>query len=232
MNYQHLKFSLKNLNLQKSELLHMYGNHDDDLLTQSQWERMLDELKPSNQMQGGYYIYDDILFDKKQKTMSFGGITFNLGTILFPRFKNVEKIAVTICTAGANLDIVSKRYIELGEILFGYSLDALGAVIAEKVLERLRDNLKNSMHEIGYSITGCYCPGYCDWPLSEQKKIFRLLPEKFCNVVLSDSCLMVPLKSISGLIGIGINVQEDFPQCRICTMANCYMRKEAYSIQT
>jgi hypothetical protein len=231
MHYQHQKFALKELDLQKSDLHHMFGNQDADLLTQLDWEKMMDELDLPNQIQGGFYIFEDVRFDKEKKTITIENIPLNVGPVLYPRFKNVKKIAVTVCTAGANLDQLSKNHIGQGEILIGYSLDALGAVIAEKVLEKVTASLKNSMQLLGYSITGCYCPGYCDWPLLDQKKIFGLLPEKFCSVTLSDSCLMVPLKSVSGLIGIGVDVQEDFPQCRICPMYNCYMRKEAYSIQ-
>ena len=46
----------------------------------------------------------------------------------------------------------------------------MGAIIVEKALEKIRTSLKNAMQPFGYSITGCYSPGYCDWPLSEQKK--------------------------------------------------------------
>ena len=31
MNYEHLKFSLQDLHLQKSQLLHMFGNQDENL---------------------------------------------------------------------------------------------------------------------------------------------------------------------------------------------------------
>jgi hypothetical protein len=230
MQFRQLKFTIKDLDLQKSELNHLFGNEDSDMLSLKDWGKMLEELNVPDQMQGGYYIIDDVQFDKGNKIIKLENIPFYLGPVLYPRFKNVERVAVTLCTAGSNLDALSKRYIEQGDILIGYSIDALGALIAEKVLSEVRKVLKDSVQLSGYSITGCYCPGYCDWPLLEQKKIFGLLPEKFCEVMLTDSCLMVPLKSISGLIGIGINVQEDFPQCKICSMTNCYMRKEAYTI--
>jgi len=226
---EHRKFSFKDLDLQKNDLLPMFGNQDNDILAQSDWEKILIDLESLNEIQGGYYIYDKIHYNTKEKIIEIGGLQFNIGPVLFPRFKNVDKIAVTICTASATLDNLSKNYINQGEYLIGYSIDALGAIIVEKVLEIIMNNLRNAMKSIGYSITGCYSPGYCEWPLSEQKKIFKLLPDRFCNVFLSDSCLMLPLKSVSGLIGIGVKVQEEMTQCRICTMANCYMRKEDYS---
>jgi Vitamin B12 dependent methionine synthase, activation domain len=206
----------------------MFGNQDENLLTQVDWDKILSELEALDQIQGGYYIFEDIHFNKGRKIITLGDVPFYVGGVLFPRFKNVEKIAVTLCTAGSKLDELSQNYINNGENLIGYFINALGNLITDKALENIKTNLKNSTSSLGYSITECYCPGYCDWPLSEQKKIFSLLPEKFCNVILTDSCLMLPLKSVSGLIGIGINVQEDFPQCRICSLTNCYMRKEVY----
>jgi hypothetical protein len=231
MQNQHFRYKLKNLNLQKSELVHMFGNQDDEILDQSVWEGLNTELAYANQIQGGYSIYEGLAFDKKKKSITIGNIPFYVGPVLFPRFKNVEKIAVIICTAGAILEELTKQHFDKDETLIGYSLDAFGTLITDKVLQNVTQQLRESMLSLGFSITGCYCPGYCDWSLYEQEKLFSLLPDRFCGVTLNDSCLMSPLKSLSGLIGIGHDVKEDFPQCRICNMGNCYMRKEAYFTQ-
>ena len=101
---EHLKFSFKDLSLQKNDLLHMFGNQDNNILAYSDWEKILFDFESLNEIQGGYYIFGDIHFNKKEKIITIGGQPFNVGPVLFPRFNNVEKIAVTVCTAGATLD--------------------------------------------------------------------------------------------------------------------------------
>ena len=72
--------------------------------------------------------------------------------------------------------------------------------------------------------TNRYSPGYCGWNVSEQKNIFQLIPEKFCGIELTDSCVMVPMKSVSGIIGIGKEVRYNPYTCNLCKMENCFYR--------
>ena len=74
------------------------------------------------------------------------------------------------------------------------------------------------------SITNRYSPGYCVWHLKEQKSLFSLLPAEYCNITLTDSCLMQPIKSVSGLIGIGANGKQKTYLCSICELSHCLYR--------
>jgi hypothetical protein len=64
--------------------------------------------------------------------------------------------------------------------------------------------------------------------MAEQNKLFSFLPEGFCGVTLSESALMIPLKSISGVIGIGKEVMFNQYSCSDCNDANCIYRKIKY----
>jgi cobalamin-dependent methionine synthase I len=77
----------------------------------------------------------------------------------------------------------------------------------------------------GFRHTSRYSPGYCGWHLSEQRKLFRLLGDSPCGIELSDVCLMKPIKSISGIIGVGRNVKEKQYGCRYCEMETCYRKR-------
>ncbi|GAH91002.1 unnamed protein product, partial [marine sediment metagenome] len=46
-------------------------------------------------------------------------------------------------------------------------------------------------------------PGYCDWKIDQQKMVFRAMKDDSAGVRLTEECLMLPQKSISGIIGIG-----------------------------
>ena len=74
-------------------------------------------------------------------------------------------------------------------------------------------------------ITNRYSPGYCGWQVAEQHKLFQLIPDNYCGIRLTESALMDPVKSVSGIIGIGENVKINPYTCRMCDMPDCVYRK-------
>jgi len=67
----------------------------------------------------------------------------------------------------------------------------------------MQGDLEKNMRDSGKKITNRYSPGYCGWDVTEQHKLFQLMPENYCGIKLTPSALMDPVKSISGIIGIG-----------------------------
>jgi cobalamin-dependent methionine synthase I len=94
------------------------------------------------------------------------------------------------------------------EMLHGYIYHIYGSLAVENAMELIQNNLKFEMAKTGSEISNRYSPGYCRWTVAEQKKLFSLLPPEFCGITLSDSCLMQPIKSISGFIGIGPKIRH------------------------
>jgi hypothetical protein len=66
-----------------------------------------------------------------------------------------------------------------------------------------------------------------DWPIQEQKPFFQLLGDASAaiGVTLSDSCLMTPNKSVTGLRFANTN---DWVNCRLCTREACPGRAAPY----
>jgi hypothetical protein len=66
-----------------------------------------------------------------------------------------------------------------------------------------------------------------DWPLSEQKPLFSILGEgaRDIGVHLTDHCLMLPIKSVSG---IWFPTEESFESCKLCPRDKCPGRRAAY----
>jgi len=58
------------------------------------------------------------------------------------------------------------------------------------------------------------------------KKLFSLFPDKPCNVTLSENCMTNPIKTVSGIIGIGKNVEKQPNNCDICDAKNCIYRNK------
>jgi hypothetical protein len=50
--------------------------------------------------------------------------------------------------------------------------------------------------------------------------------ERPCGVTLTDSSLMLPIKSVSGVIGVGPDVKKMDYTCGLCSFADCFRRKK------
>jgi hypothetical protein len=76
-----------------------------------------------------------------------------------------------------------------------------------------------------------YSPGYCGWHVSGQMKLFEYLRPDEIGITLTDSYLMQPLKSISGVMVVGRKEIHDFemsyPFCENCRTKECRTRIRA-----
>jgi hypothetical protein len=64
-----------------------------------------------------------------------------------------------------------------------------------------------------------------DWPLSELRSLFELIDGGAIGVTLNENLLMMPLKSVSGIM---FPSEEDFQSCRYCSRENCPGRRAPY----
>ena len=173
---------------------------------------------------GGYKTIMPIHFDHGRDCLQIDSQTFNTKKVVFQQLKKAESVAVFACTAGNEIIERSRELMKEGELLKGYVYDVFGSLVVEEAMDHIQDDLRNKMREAGLKITNRYSPGYCGWDVSEQKKLFKILPEKFCGIELTDSCLMHPIKSISGIIGIGKSVKFNEYTCNLCDEADCLYR--------
>lgn len=91
------------------------------------------------------------------------------------------------------------------------------AALAKRVEEEFRPGKTNTMN-----------PGSLeDWPLEEQRPLFSLLGdvEGAIGVKLTDSCLMVPAKSVSGVI---FPSETSYENCQLCPRETCPGRRAPY----
>ena len=103
--------------------------------------------------------------------------------------------------------------------------DAIASQTVELAIDKVQCHLENELMTFGLKTTNRYSPGYCGWHVSEQQKLFSLLPDSFCDITLTESSLMMPIKSVSGIIGIGPHVKKIDYTCRLCDLKDCVYRR-------
>ena len=189
-------------------------------------EEVMDETAECFDIYGGYRIFDRISFIEKEKLIRIADVDFFPHKVVYQQLKNSEQIAVFVCTAGEGISQWSKKMINANEPLKGFIADILGSVVVETAVDVIQKNLSDEMQQAGLKITNRYSPGYCGWLTQEQHKLFGLLPKGICGIRLTESALMHPVKSVSGMTGIGENVRFNPYTCRICDAAFCIYRNK------
>jgi len=184
---------------------------------------------PSYQnIRGGYRILDNFKVDLEKNTISIDDIEFNAGKEVTRYLKKGEQIGLFTCTAGSEVSLRSKELMNDGNLLEGYICDVIGSVIVEEAMDLIHQQLIKELENKGLNSSNRYSPGYCNWNVSEQKKLFSFFPEGFCGITLSESSLMNPIKSVSGIFVIGKDVKFHKYICNACSSVNCIYRNHKY----
>jgi|WetSurMetagenome_2_1015567.scaffolds.fasta_scaffold91347_2 hypothetical protein len=176
-------------------------------------------------IEGGFQTFDDIGVDKTVNSIRINHTLFFPGKIVTTQLKKSTSAALFICTAGPEISKLSKRFFAEGDLLGGYVLDVIGSVVVERAMDKIQDFLREEMNALGIGISDRYSPGYCNWDVADQQKLFSFFPANFCGVSLSESSLMDPIKSVSGIIGIGAGLEQKGYQCLWCNDKNCIYRR-------
>lgn len=149
------------------------------------------------------------------------GTVLPVGEALAGVLSGCHRFAVFAATAG-------DAYRELrggwrADPVADYVLDGIGTCIVMAVGKRLEQQIAAEVP--GFRHGSRISPGYCGWPLPSQRDIFRLLGGELCGIALTPSCLMQPLKSISGIVGIGRDIRPGGYGCTWCSLDNCSRRR-------
>ncbi len=181
-------------------------------------------VKSYKNIQGGYRIIKDVRFDKKNNIIILEDASLKIEKQVMHNLRNSEMLAIIACTAGREITDRSKKHMNEGDFLEGYVADLTGSLLAEATMDFVHKKLTHQMEQKGLKVTNRYSPGYCNWDVAEQHNLFSLFPDHFCGITLSDSALMNPIKSVSGIIGIGANVRYHKYVCNACADENCIYR--------
>jgi hypothetical protein len=142
------------------------------------------------------------------------------------RWGPVEHAAAVVCTIGDTLERRVRALWEARELPLASMLDSVGSGAVESLAEYVNDLL--CQHALpALRVTNRISPGYADWDVAEQARLFRLCPAGAIGVELNAASVMAPGKSISLLVGAGVRARVDhyFSQCARCWMQSCAYRR-------
>ena len=151
---------------------------------------------------------------------------FDMGKIILRQLRGSVAYALFVCTSGTAFEQYQQQLKRQGDMVRVFIADSLGSVIAEKCADQMERHLQAEIDKLHWLHTNRFSPGYCGWHVSQQQLLFPLFQGHTCGVRLTDSSLMVPIKSVSGIIGLGPDVRHLDYSCGLCDFKQCYKRKQ------
>ena len=221
-----VSISFKGLIINKKEIISTLGYAEGAI--PAHFEEMIDNIlvrvPDYCDIHAGYRILDVMKPDDRNDGLVIGNKFFKLQKIVTGQIRTSDKAALFICTIGKAMEKWAKKLSAEGDAALSYLVDTVASVTAEQTTDALHNHIKTRMQLLGLKVTNRYSPGYCDWSVAEQHLLFSFFPEYFCGITLTESSLMVPIKSVSGIIGIGPAVKYADYICDSCGMKDCTYR--------
>lgn len=175
-------------------------------------------------IRGAFYLSENIEFTAGNSHILVDGIQFGIGKTITKELQNATSVAFFICTAGEGISHRSRELLTGDNPVLGYVYDVLGSMIVEAATDQMQEEIKRISNSEGLAISNRYSPGYCKWSVADQHKLFSFFPTNCCGISLTDSSLMSPIKSVSGIIGIGKEVKFRNYTCDLCNQTDCFYR--------
>ena len=175
-------------------------------------------------IRAGYRILDIRREENRHDGLYVGNRFFTTDRMIAFQLKKAEKAALFACTIGPGMESWSRQAFRENDPVMSHIIDTAASFAVEKATGMLHDHIGLTMEQSGLCITNRFSPGYCGWPVTQQHLLFSFFPAGFCGITLTDSALMIPMKSISGIIGIGAKVNREDYFCDRCGRKDCTYR--------
>jgi cobalamin-dependent methionine synthase I len=140
--------------------------------------------------------------------------------------------ALFAATLGQELDDDVREMFAHGDPAQGFMLDMVASSAADRLAHLMADAFMAALAASGRASDGWhalpYSPGYCGWHVSGQRALFDRLEPAAAGIALTSSCLMQPIKSVSGVVIVGPaqahRFRPNYPFCDVCATRECLPR--------
>jgi len=158
---------------------------------------------------------------KTDDTIEVEGIVFH-SRVLRVNLDQTHRVFPYVATCGQELETWSKSAGDLLQTFWADGIKEMAVYTAAQAMTRyLRDTY-------GLGRTAAMAPGsLADWPIQQQRPLFSLLGDVqgAVGVELTQSFLMVPSKSVSGML---FPTESSFESCQLCPRPVCVNRRAPY----
>ena len=142
-------------------------------------------------------------------------------------YPQAGRLALFTATVGERVTADIRAMFERNQPALAAMLDSVASAAADRLADLLGPRYLAWVGEAGANGWRAlpYSPGYCGWHVTGQRRLFAHLRPEEIGVTLNASCLMQPLKSVSGVLVAGpeeIHVfAPAYPCCGECRDQPC-----------
>ena len=220
-----VEFRIKDIQPEKEVIFKEFGIPKIDLVSQKNQQLYLDAIKVFRETSKPVAIYSEISKEEFKRVYVGEGNNSAETPVekIFPKADNLILFALTMeKEVSEEIETLFKE----NDFALGSMLDNIASLSADNTVKKMEElaakDTKN--HEENYLILA-YSPGYCGWDISGQKKLFEYLQPEKIGITLNDSFLMIPLKSVSGVLISGKReihkFKNNFSFCSLCKKKSC-----------
>jgi len=162
-----------------------------------------------------------------QRVVLDNGVAFE-GALVARALAGATELALAVCTIGPALEERMDALFAAGDPVRALALDGAGTAAVGEISRMVSARICDAASARGLNVGMRASPGQEGWPLEQQRVLFGLVPAEEVGVRLTQSCLMLPRKSVSLVIGLGPEMRADAVPCDFCSKRErCPWRKEA-----
>jgi len=162
-------------------------------------------------------------FDHQKIT--FEGGSFE-GPLVAKALAGADDLNIAACTIGEELEnrvaeVMSENPVK------AVALDGAAISALRKVSQATEDMISKEACELETNLGMRAQPGQEGWPIEQQREVFSILPGEEIGIRLTETCLMIPRKSVSFVIPRGKALSDSVSPCDFCSkQSRCEWRKD------
>jgi hypothetical protein len=159
--------------------------------------------------------------NKNEDSLDIGSVRFT-SRLLRANLNKITRVFPYIVTCGRELDEIA---IPSQDFMPKYCLDVIKEMALRSAISYLESYLKRS-YALG-QVSRMNPGSLPSWPITQQRELFSIFGnvEELIGVKLTESYLMIPVKSVSGIF---FPTEVRFESCQLCSREVCHERRAPY----
>lgn len=189
-------------------------------------ERALEE---ANHLLQPQVLYRHLQIEKMvhNRVVMEGGIT--LKGDLLQHLGASREVILVLCTIGPMLEEFARQVMSQDSI-YSLALDGTGSAAVEALANAACIHFESQAAARNWQTTIPLSPGMIGWDVETgQQQIFDLLDSAQIGVCLDRGGYMLPLKSLSFILGLGPDLTDEGSTCDYCSMKNICRYQNHYA---
>lgn len=140
------------------------------------------------------------------------------GPLIAEHLGGAQDVVVMLCTIGDKLEARSLAESETN-LSYGFALDAVGSAAVYSLSAAACNQVEHEAMAAGLQTSLPLSPGMEGWGVDRgQREVFSIIDSAEVGVSLSPTLEMRPLKSVTVIVGVGVDIASKGTICDYCAL--------------